>query len=76
MFSTLPQTNINFLDTSILLSANAFDLDRTKILQFGKVLICTSVVNAPILACFAGDQHFLLFQQFFLAYERNIFCVD
>ena len=37
-FSTLPKTNINFLDTSILSSANALNLDRSKTLLFGKGL--------------------------------------
>ena len=38
MFFTLPKTNINFLDTSNLWSADTFNLDRSKILPFGKEL--------------------------------------
>ena len=38
MFSTLPETNFNFSVTFILLSANAFNLDQSKILLFGKEL--------------------------------------
>ena len=36
MFSTLPKININFLNTSILSSGNALNLDRSEILPFGK----------------------------------------
>ena len=36
MFSTLPKTNVNFSFTFILSSANAFNLDQSKILSFGK----------------------------------------
>ena len=38
MFSTVPKTNFKFLVTFILLSANAFNLDRSKILSVGKEL--------------------------------------
>ena len=38
MFSTLPKPNFNFWVTSILSSANAFNLDSSKILSFGKEL--------------------------------------
>ena len=38
MYPTLPKTNKNFLDTSILSSAKALNLDRSKILPFGKGL--------------------------------------
>ena len=36
MFSTLPKENFNFLFTFKLLSANALNLERCKILSFGK----------------------------------------
>ena len=38
MFSTFPKTIVSFLDTSILSSANALNLERSKILRFGKGL--------------------------------------
>ena len=38
MFSILPKKNVNFLFTSILLSANVFNLDQSKFLSFGKQL--------------------------------------
>ena len=38
IFSTLPQTNFNFSVTFILSSANAFNLDQSKILLFGTEL--------------------------------------
>ena len=37
-FFFLPKTNLNFLVTFILSSANAFSLDWSKILLFGKEL--------------------------------------
>ena len=39
MFSILSGTNFNFYLAFILLSAKAFNLDRSKILWFGKELI-------------------------------------
>ena len=38
MFSTLPKTKFYFTVTFILLSANAFNLDQSKNLSFGKEL--------------------------------------
>ena len=38
MFSAHPNTNFNFWITFILSSANAFNLDYSKILSFGKEL--------------------------------------
>ena len=38
-FSTLPNPNFNFSFTFILSSAKAFNLDKSKILFFGKALI-------------------------------------
>ena len=38
MFSTFSQTNITFLNTSIMSSANALNLDRCKTFMFGKGL--------------------------------------
>ena len=38
MFSNLPKRNFNFSVKFILLAANAFNLDRSKILFFGKEL--------------------------------------
>ena len=46
MLSPLPKTNINFLDTSILSSANALNLDRSKILPFGKGLILYHTIQS------------------------------
>ena len=40
MFSTFPKQNLNFSFTFVLLSANAFNLDQSKILSFGKELKC------------------------------------
>ena len=39
MFSTLPKTNLIFSVTFILSSANAFNLDQSTILSFGKELM-------------------------------------
>ena len=39
MFSTNPKTNFNFSVTFILSSADAFNLDQSKILLFGKELM-------------------------------------
>ena len=36
MFSTLPKTNFSFFFTFILSSANAFNLDQSKNMSFGK----------------------------------------
>ena len=41
MFSTFHKTNFKFSVTFILSSANAFDLDKPKILSFGKEIIKT-----------------------------------
>ena len=38
MFSTLPKPNFNYSLTFILLSVNAFDLDHSKFLSYGKEL--------------------------------------
>ena len=38
MLSTLPECNFSFSFTFILWSANAFNLDQSKILSFGKEL--------------------------------------
>ena len=38
MFSTLPETNFNYAVTLDLSSANAFNLDQSKNLLFGKEL--------------------------------------
>ena len=38
MFSTLPNLNFNFWVTFILLSANAFSLEKLEILLFGREL--------------------------------------
>ena len=42
MFSTHPKTYFNFSIAFNLLSANAFNLDQSKILLFGKKLILKS----------------------------------
>ena len=41
MFSTIPKTNFNFSVTFVLSSANAFNLDKSKILSYGKELKVT-----------------------------------
>ena len=38
MFSTLPKTSFDFLFESILSSANAFNLEESEVLSFGKEL--------------------------------------
>ena len=38
MFSTLPKTNFNFSNAFNLTSANALNLDQSKILSFGEEL--------------------------------------
>ena len=43
MFSTLPKTNFDFLFKFILSSANAFNLDQSKILSFGKQLTISNL---------------------------------
>ena len=40
MFSTHHKTNFTFLNTCNFLSANAFNLDQSKILSFGNGLKC------------------------------------
>ena len=52
MFSTFPKPNFNFSFTFILLSANAFNLEQSKTLLFGKELrdvqiqsICRRQIN-------------------------------
>ena len=47
MFSTLPKIIFNFSVTFILLSANAFNLDQSKILSFGKVLSSLFTEHGP-----------------------------
>ena len=49
MFSTLPIPNFNFSVTYILLSANALNLDQSKILLFGKefILFLSSLPTSP-----------------------------
>ena len=49
MFSSLPKTNVNFLVTPTLSSANAFNLDQSKTLLFGKELSdhCIQFYIAP-----------------------------
>ena len=45
IFSTLPKPNFNFSFICILLSANAFNLDQSAILSFGKELSNTTAQN-------------------------------
>ena len=94
MFSTLPKTNFNFSDASILSSANAVCLDQSEILSFGRVnsLPYTKILDQSKMEDYeddkinltqilnfvlkreenivgkgehAGNQHFLLFPQYF-----------
>ena len=55
MFSTLPMTNFNFCVTIILSSANPFNMDKSKILSFGKRLMHLKSVQSNI------NQKLLLF---------------
>ena len=66
------QTNFNFSATFILSSANVFTLDENKNLLFGKqltlyhtILYKNSFENIEGKGENAGNQHFLLFLQFF-----------
>ena len=58
MFSTLSKTNFNFSVTFILLSANAFNLDQSKILLFGIVnpLLNNKILNQSKLKAFAYNK--------------------
>ena len=47
MFSSLPKANVQFWVTITFLSANAFNLDQSKILSFGKELKHTSAYVWP-----------------------------
>ena len=72
MFFTLPK-NSNFSNTFLLLSANPFNLDQSKIVLFGKDLILNHTImtfDTPEERAFwknwekgenAGNHHFLLF---------------
>ena len=51
MFSSVPETNINFSATSIWSSANAFIWDEPKILLFGKELIFALLLESICGAC-------------------------
>ena len=44
MFSTLPKTNFNFSAKFDLSSANAFNLDQSKNLSFGKELTVHAII--------------------------------
>ena len=64
MFFTLPKTTFNISVTFVLLSANAFNLDQSKILMFGKELMTLRKIafeNIIGKGENAGNQHFLLF---------------
>ena len=68
MFSTLPKINFNFSVTFILLSANAFNLDQSKICRLVKsqVLVWAS--------CFVGcvNRIFILF--YYTDHHHSIIC--
>ena len=49
MFSTLPNANLNFLFSFILLSANAFSLVTCKMLSFGKELMHYGSISYTVL---------------------------
>ena len=69
MFSTIPKTSFDILFKSFLSSANAFNLDLSKILSFGKGLICLqykSFENIVGKGEIAHNEQFLLFPQCFL----------
>ena len=84
MFSTLHKTNFKLSFTFILSSANAFNLDQSKILSFGNGL--NQYHTIPTLMTLgekpfekivgkgenAGSQHFLLFPQCFLPFPKEI----
>ena len=52
MFPTLPISNFNFSFTFILSSANAFNMDQSKILLFGKGLITLTIPLSPVMKAF------------------------
>ena len=74
MFSTLPKTNFYFSVTFILSSANAFNLEQSKILSFGKGLnlskmprfFCARLENTVGKGEDAGNQNFHLVSNCFL----------
>ena len=57
MFSSLPNPNLDFSFTFILLSANALNLDQSKILSFGKELrdirsgMAAVLLNPSLVGC-------------------------
>ena len=57
MMSTLPKTSFNFFVKFILSSENAFNLDKTKILSFGKELTLSqmTILDPSKLKEFADD---------------------
>ena len=83
MLSSLPKANFKFLVTFILSSANAFSLDQSEILSFGKELILHTIPsfsnhaektleNIVGKGENAGNQHFLPFPHSFSYYHRPI----
>ena len=57
MFSTLHKTNFKFSVTFILLSANAFDLDKPKILSFGNELRRILFNSVLMVVAFGAQDH-------------------
>ena len=72
MFSTLSKTKILILGTLILSSANAFNLDQSKILSFGKELIlskarpCFKSLQCKSFDNTAGKSEIARYKQFLL----------
>ena len=54
MFFTLPKANFSFLLTFMLLSANAFNLDKSKILLCGKELTILQQIEFLALSRWTG----------------------
>ena len=71
MFSTILRTKIIILANFILSSANAFDLDQSRILSFGKDFMQWSAIRID-LSTLHGSKPFY-FWSFFLLLDKNEF---
>ena len=74
MFSSLPKTNFNSLVTFIMLSANAFNLDQSKILSFAKELkykIARSVHQISLESSYLVSIHSIGFGRELMDFESD-----
>ena len=55
-FLPFPKTNFNFSFTFILLSANALNLDKSKIFSFGKELKDNNILDLSMMKAFAYNR--------------------